>query len=346
MFQPKVSIIIPLFNREDLIGHTLNSLISQSYHNWEAIVVDDGSSDESEKVIRNFIKNDNRFKFYNRNRLPKGAPTCRNIGVEKAAGDFIIFLDSDDLLAPFCLQQRVEHMQKNPSLKFAVFMGQLFNKTVGDSDKLINIPTKEDDLIRFLKQDTPWLICNPIWRRSALQQHHWREDLACFQDYLFHTEALLMNFPYHYVPAQPDCFWRRGDYGAISSSNKSLTQIISIKKVVDYLTQILETQSRLENYRSLVQSSYVDVIHRALNSNFFDYAKFLLKELGSKNLITTRQKACLYTYVRLYPNFKSSLSKKILKRIIRTLIGKEIFNKQYGTFVRVNKQDFFKEIYN
>src|SRR5688500_14327273 len=76
---PLVSIIIPNFNRVHLIGETLDSLLRQSYSNWEAIVVDDRSTDTSLLVIEEYVKKDSRIRFFIRSREPKGAPTCRNI---------------------------------------------------------------------------------------------------------------------------------------------------------------------------------------------------------------------------------------------------------------------------
>ena len=95
---PLVSIVIPLYNRAELIAETLQSVLMQFYQNWECIVVDDGSTDNSFQVIKSLFEKDNRIKVYERNREPKGASTCRNIGIEKSNGEYIIFLDSDDLL--------------------------------------------------------------------------------------------------------------------------------------------------------------------------------------------------------------------------------------------------------
>ena len=94
-----VSIIIPTFNRADIIHETLDSIKLQTYEKWECIIVDDGSNDNSIMVINEFVKTDNRFKFYDRpiNKL-KGANSCRNYGFEKSKGEFINWFDSDDIM--------------------------------------------------------------------------------------------------------------------------------------------------------------------------------------------------------------------------------------------------------
>ena len=72
-----VSVIIPLYNRADLIVEKLQAICTHTYHNWECIVVDDGSMDNSFQVIQNFSEKDKRIKVCERNREPKGAPTRR-----------------------------------------------------------------------------------------------------------------------------------------------------------------------------------------------------------------------------------------------------------------------------
>ena len=119
---PLVSIIIPAFNRAQLIGATLDSVLAQTYTNWECIVVDDGSLDYTTKVLDAYIKSDSRIQCFNRpSDSIKGAPTCRNIGIEKSKGEYLIFLDSDDFLLPHCLENRIKKFIENSLFKFLVF---------------------------------------------------------------------------------------------------------------------------------------------------------------------------------------------------------------------------------
>ncbi|MHC1738749.1 MAG: glycosyltransferase family 2 protein [Ignavibacteriaceae bacterium] len=91
-----VSIIMPCYNSEKYIGAALRSVETQTYENWECIVIDDGSSDKSKDIIKGFEARDNRFKyFYQEN---KGSAGAKNAGIEKAEGEFIQFLDADDVI--------------------------------------------------------------------------------------------------------------------------------------------------------------------------------------------------------------------------------------------------------
>jgi glycosyltransferase involved in cell wall biosynthesis len=207
---PKVSVIIPNYNRALLIPATINSLLNQSYSNWEAIVVDDGSTDESAKVIEDFAAKDNRIKFFKRDREPKGAPTCRNIGFERSTGSFIIYLDSDDLLAPYCLSTRLSYFNDNPNCHFLIFPMLLFKENPGDSAILWNIDKQEDDIIRFFKSDPPWQTTSPIWKREAIIEiEGWDEEALAWQDWEFHIKSIVLGLYYKKIETIPDCFLRR-----------------------------------------------------------------------------------------------------------------------------------------
>lgn len=337
-----VTIVIPLYNRAELIRDTIFSIERQTYSHWEAIVVDDGSTDDSYTAVEAIAHANPKIKVFRRDREPKGAPTCRNIGIKKAVGDFIIFLDSDDLLAPFCLQQRVEYMQGNPDLGYAVFMGQLFHDKPGDNQKLINIPTEEDDLVRFLKQDTPWLISNPIWRRSVLKSLQWDEQLTCFQDYLFHIQAILKKIPYKKVVTQPDCFWRRGTYIAVSNSNLNKKGVESVKRIIDFVGDWVKRENCLQIFKLHLQRAYIDVINRALTAKQPELAIKML-DGDIKELFRPSQQKLLLMYIKLYPAPEKVLQKRLIKKAFRSLLGSDIFQMQYGTFIRVEYKSFFEK---
>ncbi len=101
-----VSIIIPTAH---FLGETLEAVIAQTYQNWECIVVDDGSYDNTEEIISSYSDKDQRIKFHPRPATrKKGASACRNFGLEKSKGELIQFLDSDDLLAKDKLEKQMK----------------------------------------------------------------------------------------------------------------------------------------------------------------------------------------------------------------------------------------------
>ena len=114
MNSPLISIIIPTYNRAHLIGETLDSILLQTYPNWECIVVDDGSADNTADVMRDNIKNDNRFQYHQRPDNRKKSPnSCRNYGFELSKGEYIKWFDSDDIMLPYLLEKQISSFVKN-----------------------------------------------------------------------------------------------------------------------------------------------------------------------------------------------------------------------------------------
>lgn len=221
--RPLISIIIPNYNRGDLLRETLDSLLSQTYAQWEARVVDDGSDDSSDEVGREYANKDARISYEKRTLTPRGAPSCRNQGFQKSKGDYIIFLDSDDLLAPFCLEQRLSTIRKYPDLDFWVFPMLMFKEKHEQAVFLWNVEQEKDDLNRFLELDAVWQTSGPIWKRAAVEKiDGFTPGLACWQDVDIHLKALTAGLSYkkHY-DLPPDAFYRQHETGSISQAEIS-----------------------------------------------------------------------------------------------------------------------------
>lgn len=106
-----ISIIVPLYNAEKYISKTLDSFIQQTYQDWEAIVVDDGSKDNSADIVKEYSKKDPRVKYlYQEN---AGVSKARNNGISHAGGEFISFCDADDTWYPKNLEKRLDYMNHN-----------------------------------------------------------------------------------------------------------------------------------------------------------------------------------------------------------------------------------------
>lgn len=164
---PEVSIIIPTYNRADLIGSSLESLLLQTFGNWECIVIDDGSYDYTEELMSFYLQKDSRIQFRKREILPKGAAHCRNIGLSFALGKFVIFLDSDDLLMDFTLAKRLEQAKAFPTYHFWVF--PMFSDDGSNNLKKIEIPIRESYLEDFLSNKIHWGIMCTFWEIEFLK---------------------------------------------------------------------------------------------------------------------------------------------------------------------------------
>lgn len=215
---PLVSIIIPTFNRADLISETLDSVLKQTYFNWECIIVDDGSTDNSSVVIQKYLNSDLRFFYLSRpNYKKKGPSSCRNIGIEKATGDYIIFLDSDDLLVTTCLENRINFAKQNLEYDFWIFKMAAFNTTINNFEFVYeNIVAKDESLFckkEFMKGNHPFVITGPLWKKSVLVElNGFNEEMTMIEDPELHLRALKKYRLKFSSYTEPDCFYRLNNF--------------------------------------------------------------------------------------------------------------------------------------
>jgi len=236
-----VSIITPSFNREKLIPQTLDSLLNQTYPHWENIVVDDGSSDTTKDIVQSYADKDDRIKLYPRSKDPKGACTCRNEGVAHCTGEYLVFLDSDDLLEPFCLEQRIQAMRDNPELDFAIFPSLMFKDQAFDLGLWWNVDKPTDELIRQFHQDAICQTTGVIWRKEAFNRiGQWNTGLHLWQDIELFFRAYIQNYSYKkFFTLPPDLHNRRLETslsrGDFFNMDKTLSRIDVIKTTVKLL---------------------------------------------------------------------------------------------------------------
>jgi len=128
---PLVSVIMPAYNCADFIGITLDSVIAQTYQNWEALVVDDCSTDHTEEVVRSYVERYPRIRYFKLEEN-SGPAVARNKAVKKAEGKYLAFLDSDDVWFPEKLAKQIRFMKA----KGCTFTCTSYNKINDDGNEL------------------------------------------------------------------------------------------------------------------------------------------------------------------------------------------------------------------
>lgn len=192
---PTVSIIIPVYNRFDLIGDTLDSISKQTFVHWECLIVDDGSTDATAEVVTTFVETDARFQYHKRPRdTPKGANACRNYGLELAQGDYIVFFDSDDLMTPKHLKVKVQAMLDN-DIDFAVAQTRYFNhdglnKTL---EEQYEYTTSDISAYNYITHKINWLTYDVIIKSTLAKTLRFNENLQSGQEYNFFSKLTLQT---------------------------------------------------------------------------------------------------------------------------------------------------------
>ncbi len=190
MESPFISIIIPTYNRAHIIGDTLESIHSQTYTQWECIVVDDGSTDETASLMENWLAKDNRFQYMHRpSQMNKGPNSCRNHGFSKSKGNYVQWFDSDDLYKPHALATYVEQITEGTDAVVAKL--ERINLDTGikiDENNIIS----ENEILDYLEGRITFYVSGPVWKRTFLEQHHalFDEDIRNMDDWDFNLRML------------------------------------------------------------------------------------------------------------------------------------------------------------
>lgn len=207
MKTPLVSIIIPTLNRAHLIGETLESVLAQTYQHWECIVVDDGSTDGTDKVLAHYMAKDPRFQYHHRpkDRLA-GGNAARNYGLEVSKGEYIQWFDSDDLMLPTKLECQLGYFLDHGG-EVHICQGQFFEthnhkKVVMGNLWPEKFPSSHTNILdALILESLRWPICAAIWSRKAAHFNLWNEKLLAAQEWTFHIlQAFSLSnsdFAYH-----------------------------------------------------------------------------------------------------------------------------------------------------
>lgn len=186
-----VSIITPMYNGEKYIGQTIESVVAQTYKDWEMIIVDDGSKDNSAEIVRKYTEKDNRVKLIQQKN--SGCASARNNALRNAKGQYICFLDSDDLWDVDFLQEQLSFLkEKNAAFVFSS------HKRIDENNKEILVPfivperVSYTDLLKTCSISLLTVIIDKV-QTSEIKFHenYVIEDYALWLD-------LLKEIPYAY----------------------------------------------------------------------------------------------------------------------------------------------------
>ena len=246
--QPKFSIIIAAYNIENYIAKCIESILSQTYNNYEIIVVDDGSEDRTKSKIKEF---GNKIKFieHENNRLLGGA---RNTGIEAAKGKYILFIDGDDYLNNNYVLQNLDNLIGEQSVD-VIYMGF---EIIGKKTDMI-IPSKENCTKQFgIAGDRYTNVWSKCWRREFLlennlkfPEHRYYEDVIFIYNAITKSNSFLIaDFPVHtYYSGRPDSITTKIKFKNLYDNIENIEDLIKIMKEDD--NEIVRTKIRNEAQR-------------------------------------------------------------------------------------------------
>jgi glycosyltransferase involved in cell wall biosynthesis len=282
----KISIVIPCYNNGNLLSKMIDCILEQTYIHWELIVVDDVSSDNTEEIVKEHALKDTRIRLLVRNRLPKGAQTCRNIGLANAIGEFVVFFDADDLISNTCLEKRIEFMQNNPLIDYASFPAQSFNNNkhlpvFSENVKCFGVGNENTNILSdLLKADYSAIGWTNIYRKNSLFNLFWDEKVKVYQDFDFAISEVLAGLKHKFSNSKEfDYFYRVGNGDTISSNyvsqEKCDSTIYLFSKTLHSLKHRSDYNKRKREFYQFIVLHFERLILNGEKQKVNDYLAFV-----------------------------------------------------------------------
>ncbi len=306
----KFSLIIPAYNVEKYIKKCLDSVLNQTYNNYEIIIINDGSTDNTSKILESY-KSNKKIKIINQEN--KGLSNARNTGVSNAKGDYILFIDSDDFIEKELLE--------------------ILNKTIKDEDLVrfqIKILDETNKIIKEYKEET-FNNLNGIEAFNKLSKYNLVELAVCYaykkdtflkNNYKFEEKTYHEDFgliPYIIISSKKVTSINYIGYNYLQRKN-------SIMNNTDYETEIKKSNDVLKHYKNLIKwSQNIEgdlTIYKSFIANSVILKSLNLKEKDYKNYIKKLKEYKVYD--NLLTNNKENKIKKILIKISPKLYYKII----------------------
>jgi len=269
MKKPIVSVICPCYNQEKYLSETIDSVLAQSMEDWELVIVDDGSKDNSASIAKDYVQRDQRVKYiYQDNAGPSSA---RNHGVKESTGKYVFFLDGDDKIAPNYLKLGISYMEENSECVCFFTEVQFFGAKSGKTN------VKYTDYKGQLCQSSLW--CCGFMRRTDFDRiGGFDEKMKGFEDWELYIR-LLYKHDYVYIYPEPLFYYRIANKDSVgTNANKKYTEITTYiyEKHKDKYIEYWGTPFSAYN-----QSYYYKTeLHKLLNSNAYRIGIAILKPIN------------------------------------------------------------------
>jgi glycosyltransferase involved in cell wall biosynthesis len=290
-----VSVIVPTYNYGRFIGETLECLQAQTYENWEGIIIDDGSTDDTAERVSHFMQRDPRFKFLQQANARQAA--AKNNGLRNSAGEYIQFLDADDLIESQKLEKQVEYLEAHPEVDL-VYGSMRYFKSEAPAERLYwvwggeNKPWMPEtsgsgkEVLTALVRQNIMVINSPLIRRSVVNLVGMFDDRlppAEDWDYWVRCAAAGMRFQFEDLPGTM-ALVRWHPSSSSHDRRRMYTSMLSIREKVEGLTSDSEMLSL--NREHMIKDQQILALESISHAPLKDY----LREMMRAALLSERTK--------------------------------------------------------
>ena len=302
LMRPRFSIIVPIYNAERYLYECFRSIQVQICQDFEVILVDDGSTDGTLRMLYNYVAEDVRFHIYNYEH--RGVSFARNIGLKYAAGDYICFVDADDQIAPTYLVDLYQAMGEADSSMCGF---RKFDSLSQEDCTIVpqnRIETLEDNLSGFYAAGpTDWqrYLWNRMFKRSVIEKNNlrFREDIHYKEDGLFIIQYLCVSNGLVGCVDKVLYYYKRNTSGAMSKTwhvfdDKIITNLLAHRLIIEEIKKKNISESVIQQAISQVKAADAWILQLMWHSGSFNLdrlfriEKNLFSILGSRSYFSWR----------------------------------------------------------
>ncbi|MCQ2974533.1 MAG: glycosyltransferase family 2 protein [Bacteroidales bacterium] len=294
---PKISIIIPAYNYAHYISQSLDCLINQTFKDWECIIVDDGSLDNTKQVVEIYLNKDSRFKYYFKQN--GGLSSARNFGIDRVVSKYVCFLDADDILEPnflFCSFYFLENLNKEAVVfqKFIKFFDDKSSDYLWYKDYNYNIGFQSNFFQRLVINNSlpP---CSPMFPISIIKNNNFRfdETLTSYEDWDFWLK-IAEKYPFYFIENDNSAARVRFHSNSMSTNN--------------WRMDINQLKVRLKLNNTLVNSNLISINYIGIESCVKTLLYSIADCLDNKEINNAKSK--LLQLIEIYPHKKIKILNK------------------------------------
>ena len=268
-----ISIIMPVYNSEKYISEAIESVCNQSYKNWELLIVNDGSTDYTSKIIDDFAKKDSRIKVFHRKN--EGVSMARNFALNQICGEYITFIDSDDMYHADRLKRMLQVFEQHENCEIVFsrhkeFRGKLNTYEANDSRKIVI--SDDDILVKVISDSKNHFVWNAMLKSEIAKKEkfapiRFAEDFCYIRDCACHCRQMAVLDEVLY-------FYRRDNENAMTSHFFSEKYISDYMKLVENVYDFCCDHSLTDDFfKKMVAHEYAQNSMRIRKST--SYSKFV-----------------------------------------------------------------------
>ncbi len=320
-----ISIIVPVYNSEKYLERCLKSIIKQTYKELEIILIDDGSTDMSNQICKDYMKLDNRIKLITTKNM--GVSNARNLGLDVAKGEYISFIDSDDKVDERFIEKMYYFCEKYKTELACVNMNYYFGNNVTKPLKIKGGIIDKNEYYKQLICNIKGFVCNKLYHKSLINNIRFDTNISVCEDLLFNIKiakyinkvCVINEFLYDYYQNSTSTY--NGEY-----NSKKITEIFAYDKIINLLQ--LECPEILELYKYEYLLMAIRQKNKYKNSKYRDknnyeiirksVSKYYMEVLFSRKIKLNRK-----IYIILndrFPAFIVILKKIKNKEVLKCLV--------------------------